>query len=119
MSRAYHVGKIDQLFTKRDSLGASDVSVQALLEMWDEGIMVVDVHPSLAEKAATGQFVLVEYDVQGPQIVQNTVTKLLDSKIGDSAWKRMKQFHEKRKKAMAAAQGIESPTGFPDARMVR
>lgn len=119
MARAYHVGKMTQIFTRNKQTSVADPSMQALVEMWDDGAMIVDVHPTLAENASKGQYVLVCYDFQTPQLSMNTIIKLLDNETGEDAWKKMRHVHERRKKAMAVAQGMDSQDGMPDARMVR
>ncbi len=119
MARAYHIGKIAQLFTKGKHASVADPSIQALVEMWDDGVMIVDVHPALNENAEKGKYALICYEFQTPQLSTNTIVKLLDGDAGDETWKRMKQFHERRKKAMAVAQGMESPEAQMDGRMVR
>ena len=119
MARAYHIGKIAQLFTKGKHARVADPSAQALVEMWDDGVMIVDVHPALHEDAEKGKYALIAYEFQSPQLSTNTIVKILDGDVGEETWKRMKQFHERRKKVMAVAQGIDPSDVQMDGRMVR
>jgi hypothetical protein len=119
MARAYHIGKITQIFARSKHSSVADPSIQALVEMWDDGVMIVDVHPALHENIEKGKYALIAYEFQTPQLSTNTIIKLIDSDVGEDTWKRMRQFHERRKKAMAVAQGMETPEAQMDARMVR
>ncbi|MEK6970344.1 MAG: hypothetical protein AABW68_01460 [archaeon] len=119
MARAYHIGKIAQLFARSRNGTTADPSVQALVEMWDDGVMIVDVHPALNESAEKGRYALISYEFQTPQMSTNTIIKIIDPEAGENTWKRMRTFHERRKKAMVAAQEMDTSDTLPDARMVR
>lgn len=120
MNGMYHLGKIIDVFSKAGKALSSDSSVQAQLEMWDENLLTFDVHPVLAEKIAKDQIVLVEYSMRAPQVPENQIIKILDTKQGEDAWKRQKNYLNQRKKQMKPQMQMVPELDFPvDGRMVR
>lgn len=120
MKGMYHLAKVLDVFSRNSKSIASDTSVQAHLEMWDENILIFDVHPAISDKIAKDQIVLVEYGFHSPQVPENQIIKIMDLKQGEESWKRQKSYLNARKKQMKAAP-IPMPAEFdiPDARMVR
>ena len=103
MKGMYHLAKVLDVFSKSGKTIASDSSVQAHLEMWDENILTFDAHPVIADKIAKDQVVLVEYGFHSPQVPENQIIKILDAKQGEDAWKRQKNYLSTRKKQMKQA----------------
>lgn len=111
----FHLAKIIEVFSPATQMASSDARVQVQLEMWDENLIIFDLHPSLVPQAQKGQYVLVEYGFDAPQVPRNSIVKILDPKTGESSWKRAKSYLEKRKKGRAEADADEPG----DQRMVR
>ncbi len=118
MNSMYHIGKVLEILAPSEKTVSADKSVQAQLEMWDDNVIIFGVDHSLASSIQKGQFVLVEYGFHAPQIPVNTVIKILDAKLGDTIWKKQKQFMEKRKRqAQGMGEGDSEPS--PEHGMVR
>ncbi len=97
----YHLAKVVEVFSKNEKTIASDSSVQVQLEMWDDNLIIFGVHPELNPHIQKGQYVLVEYGFHAPNVPVNTIIKILDPKVGEASWKRMKSFYDKRKRQMS------------------
>lgn len=122
MNGMYHLAKVLDVFSRSGKAIAADTSVQAHLEMWDENILTFDVHAAISDKIAKDQVVLVEYGFHSPQVPENQIIKILETKQGEEAWKRQKNYLAFRKKQMKSAMpmGQMMPeVDIPDARMVR
>ncbi|QQR92858.1 MAG: hypothetical protein IPJ89_01270 [Candidatus Iainarchaeum archaeon] len=122
MNGMYHLARVLDVFSRNGKAIASDTSVQAHLEMWDENILTFDVHPAISDKIAKDQVVLVEYGFHSPQVPENQIVKILETKQGEESWKRQKSYLNMRKKQMKTAMPLgpmPSEADIPDARMVR
>ena len=120
MNGMFHIAKVVDVFGKGSKAIAADSSVQAHLEMWDENILIFDVHPMIADKIAKDQIVLVEYSMRAPQVPENVVVKILETKQGEEVWKRQKNYLNQRKKQIKNAPQMIPELDMPvDARMVR
>ncbi|MEK6902342.1 MAG: hypothetical protein AABX02_02005 [archaeon] len=118
MNSMYHIGKVLEVLAPSDKTIGHDKSVQAQLEMWDDNVIIFGVDPLLTSVIQKGQYILVEYGFHAPQVPVNTVIKILDSKQGETIWKKQKQFMEKRKQ-QAQGMGDGDSDASPEHGMVR
>ena len=91
----HHVGKVLKLF-RGDGKGviASDSSVQAYVEMWDENKLIISVHPALNSEIKENDFVLAKYAQPEPLII-----KILRGKQGEALWNDFKKHFERKKRS--------------------
>ncbi|MCX6769820.1 MAG: hypothetical protein NT051_04035, partial [Candidatus Micrarchaeota archaeon] len=58
----YHPGKVSVVLSPSDkNITSSDSSVQAVLRMWDENVLTMQVAPKIASKIREGDTVLADY----------------------------------------------------------
>jgi hypothetical protein len=75
----YHVGKVLKVFRPGEKgLESSDVSTQALLEMWDENMFTCSVADKISSKIKEGDMVIVDY---GPISAKLLIPKQIITKI--------------------------------------
>ncbi|MBI5332185.1 MAG: hypothetical protein HZB65_01290 [Candidatus Aenigmarchaeota archaeon] len=93
----FHPGKVIEVFSpKHKKVQASDSTVQAMLDMWDENTLTVMVDKKLETGIRKDDIVLVDYTT--PKL---RVTKILRDEVAKSTWKQYKDHHQKRKQATA------------------
>lgn len=97
----YHIGKVLKVLKGDEkNVIASDNSVQALIEMWDENQLTLLVDQALADKVKDNDIVLVDYRPQFPAhgVVPNQIiVKILRGKEAKDTWQLYKKYFEKRK----------------------
>jgi len=98
----FHVGKVVKVLGKNDkNVIAADYSTQALLEMWDDNIITLNVDEKLSSEIKEKDVVLVDYSptILGSSAVpKHTITKILRGKTGEDLLKEYQKFHRDRKK---------------------
>jgi len=57
----YHVAKVLKVISTNRDVISADNYTQAMLEMWDENVITVLVHPMLAKEIKENDIVLVDY----------------------------------------------------------
>lgn len=97
----YHPGKVMEVLRPTDKeVSASDDSVQAILNMWDENILTMRVSPKLSDKIKKGQTVLVDYrptkEFEAP-VPAHTIIKIIGSKKAQSVWDAYEEMKERMK----------------------
>ncbi len=103
----YHPGKVLKVFSPSNKdVISSDLSTQALVEMWDENVFTVLVHDTLANSIKEGDIVLVDYPSPTPQNMRpkNVITKILKKDSAKDLWNRYKNYHKKRKNKKQATE---------------
>ena len=101
----FHIAKILEVMSPSEK-GAknADASSFALLEMWDENMLIFKISPSISGDVKEGSFVLVDYSpvaVGGTPVPRHEVTVILSDSKGKKFWHRMKEYMEKRKPSAA------------------
>ena len=86
----YHVGKVLKVLRKGKEASASDNSVQAVCEMWDDNQLTLLVEDPLAEEIKEHDVVVVDYrPLAGfqPVVPKQSICKVLKGKLGEDVWK--------------------------------
>ena len=104
----YHVGKVLEVFNTTDkNVITFDNSTQAMLDMWDENLLTLQIDPHISKSIKKDDFVLVDYSATptGPKML---VVKILRGELGKRAWKQYKEHLDKMRvgKNMASLKGM-------------
>jgi len=98
----YHIGKVIMVFSQKDkNVEGADSSVQAMVNMWDENMIVIEVEARLAEKIKKEDIVLVDYSPMFPSgqpVPKMSITKILRGETGKKALNEYETLYKKRKK---------------------
>jgi hypothetical protein len=114
----FHPGKVLKVFSPEDKdVHSADGSTQAMLLMWDENLLTLQVDPHIAEKIKEEDIVLADYspvasNVPAPKMI---ITKILKGESAERAWKEYKEHFKKRKEKPSSAQAIPAgqvPLGY-------
>ncbi len=124
----FHLGKVVELFGNDDwdykKLGSeirldkkygstvmcrSNAPIQATIEMWDDNVMTFVIDDDIVEGMEIGDIVLVDYTLtpsgkDGIPIPRNTIVKVMKGGVGERAWTKYREFHQKRMQVVTQAQ---------------
>lgn len=95
----YHVGRVLEILSEKDT-ESSDLSVQAVVETWDENIITYLVDPKIKDKIKVGDIVLIDYNPteKQPFRPKEIIIKILPNEKGEKIWNYYKEFFRKRPK---------------------
>lgn len=121
----YHIGIIEYIVSpKTKGVVSADDSVQALVKMWDNNLLILPVHKKISSKIKKGQYVLNDYTPMSPTSRYRNlfVIKILPEKEGKAIWKRFQEEFERRKamiQKMQSASQMQNPGTVPSLRYIR
>ena len=96
----FHVGKVIKVFGSDEKTAIGhDKSVQLLIEMWDENLLIVGCEGALNDKLRETDIVLVDYTPLNGNapVPRQVVVKILKGELGKKTWERFAQYNQKRK----------------------
>ena len=99
----YHVGKVVKILSPENKeVEAADNSIQALVDMWDENLLTLDVDAKLSKAVREGDIVVVDYHPVSPRFPapRMVVTKILHGDVAEKTWREYKEYFEKMKKRL-------------------
>jgi hypothetical protein len=114
----FHPGKVLKVFSPEDKdVHSADGSTQAMLLMWDENLLTLQVDPHIASKIKEDDVVLADYspvasNVPAPKMI---ITKILKGESAERLWKDYKEHFKKRKEKPSSAQAVPAgqvPLGY-------
>ncbi|MDO8625825.1 MAG: hypothetical protein Q7R47_07095 [Candidatus Diapherotrites archaeon] len=110
----FHPAKVSQVLRIDDkTVFGTDKSVQAVLFMWDDNLVTVDVEPQLGEKIREGDIVLVDYSPKYSTIPvpKQSVVKLLRGAAAKQLWNSYQERNKKRKPEVPEEEMDRMPMG--------
>jgi len=99
----YHIGMIQHIiYPDRNGVVSSDLSVQAVVRMWDSNLLILGVDKKISKKARKGDYVLADYTPLAADSRHRklTVIKLLPESEGSKIWGEFQDEMERRKVIM-------------------
>lgn len=96
----YHVGIIEHIISPtHKGVVSADDTVQAVVRMWDENLLILPVHKKIVRKVKKGNYVLNDYTPMSPtsRYRNLVVVKVLPDKDGKRIWDDFKGELERRK----------------------
>jgi len=102
----FHPGKVVEIFKKEKNVKSIDNSIQVVLNMWDENVLVFDVPASLAKNMKEGDIALVDYRPVSDKkpVPRLKIIKVLKGEKGKKTWKALSDFLKKKKPMPATVQ---------------
>ncbi len=111
----YHVGIVENIIspTHKGVISADD-SVQAVVRMWDNNLLILPVHKKLRTKIKKGQYVLNDYTPMSPVSRYRNlfVIKIIPENVGKKIWDNFKDELQRRKNAMQKTQTTSPPVRY-------
>ena len=103
----FHIGKVLEVLSSEDKgAKASEKGVYALLEMWDENMVVFKANAGIGRELKENDFVLVDYTpvaVGGSPVPRQEIAVILGEAKGKKAWAKLKEYIEHRKRQRSSA----------------
>lgn len=98
----------------RDEIVSSDNTTQAMVEMWDENLLTLQVDNRLSSNVTDGDIVVVDYQPIDPKSTapKMVVTKILKGTLGGRVWGTYRDYHN-RKKGMVPSDMAMQSQGMP------
>lgn len=97
----FHPGKVLEVLNPDSRfIKASDCSVQAIVKMWDENILTLNVAGGLENHIKKGSIVIIDYSPVSNHIAvpKYVIVKVIDEKFGKKIMEHYKKFYEQKKK---------------------
>lgn len=97
----FHIAKILEVMSP-DEKGSksSGHDTHALLEMWDENILLFAVAPQISKDVRANDIVLVDYSpvaVGGAPVPRHEISAILSEQKGKKMWAKMKEYLSKKR----------------------
>ncbi|MBN1940745.1 MAG: hypothetical protein JW772_01025 [Candidatus Diapherotrites archaeon] len=97
----FHIGKILHVYRASDKdVIASDSSVQATVEMWDNHLLTIGVKSGIGAELKQDDVVLIDYapSSQNIPVPKQVAVKILRGETAKKTWGAYKEFWEKKKR---------------------
>ncbi len=107
----FHLGRVIRVLRGGKEEISADGRVQAVLMMWDDNLMTLEVHRKLASKIKDGDFVVVDYSPMeklNAPVPKQIIVKILKGKTAQTLWERFSEYHDRRKRS-----AVRPPTETP------
>ncbi len=98
----FHLAKILEVVGPEEKGSKfSDAAAFAMLEMWDENILLFRVAQNISRDVKPNDYVLVDYSpiaVGGAPVPKHEVTAILGEAKGKKLWQKMKEYLSQKRK---------------------
>ena len=99
----FHLGKVLEVISPEDKGSKSSETItHALLEMWDENMIIFRVSPNIAKDVKEGCYVLVDYSpipVAGAPVPRHEIISIVNEAKGKKILSKLRDSMEERKKS--------------------
>jgi hypothetical protein len=96
----YHIGIVEHIISPtHKGVISADETVQAVVRMWDENLLILPVHKKIVRKIRKGDYVLNDYTPMSPTSRYRNlfVVKIIPEKDGKKIWDEFKGELQRRK----------------------
>ncbi|VVB99572.1 Uncharacterised protein [uncultured archaeon] len=106
----YHVAKVLEVMSPEEKGSKfSSASTHALVEMWDENMIIFSVSPEIAKAVKPNDIVIVDYSpvaVGGAPVPKHEVSAILSEAKGKKLWQKMKDYLGQKRKPGSAEEAF-------------
>src|SRR3989338_6489440 len=99
----FHIGKVIEIISPEEKGSKSaENTTHALLEMWDENMIIFRVNPGIAKEIKEGSYVLVDYSpvpVAGAPVPRHEVVSIVNEAKGKKILAKLQDSLEERKRS--------------------
>jgi len=110
----FHIGKVEKvILPKGKGIISADAIVQAMVRMWDDNLLLLEVDKKIANQLKEGDYAIADYSPVSPDSPHRRmlVTKILRGDTGKKIFKEFEKEHEKRKQKTESASA--APAAMP------
>jgi len=112
----YHIGKVVEVISssKSKKIKSADKSTQAVVRMWDENLLILEVAKKIANSLLPGDYIVIDYSPLGPSSPYRKmlITKVLSRDGGKKIWTEFQKELSRKKAAMAHMQASGAVPGY-------
>lgn len=112
----YHIGKVVEVISpaKEKKIKSTDKSVQAVLKMWDENMLILEIDKKIAPSLLPGDYVIADYSPMNASSPYRKmlVTKILPREKGKKIWTEFQKELSRKKSALAHMQQSGGVAGY-------
>ncbi len=112
----YHIGKVIEVISplKDKKIKSADKSIQAVIKMWDDNVLILEVNKKIAGSLLPGDYVITDYSPVGPTSPYRKmlVTKVLPREKGKKIWTEFQKELSRKKSALAHMQASGPVPGY-------
>jgi len=112
----YHIGKIVEVISpaKNKKIKSTDKSIQVVVRMWDENLMIMAADPKISKNLLSGDYVIADYTPLNPKSPHRKmlITKVLPRDMGKKIWSEFQKELSRKKSAMAHMQQSQMPPSY-------
>ena len=96
----YHIGMVQHIiWPDKNGVQSSDDSVQAVVRMWDDNLLILGVDKKISKKARKGDYVLADYTplAAASRHKKLMIIKVLSENEGSKIWASFQDEMARRK----------------------
>lgn len=111
----YHIGIIDHIVSpSQKGVVSADETVQAVVRMWDENLLILPVHKKIVKRIKKGNYVLNDYTPMSPtsRYRNLVVVKILPDKDGKKIWDEFQGELQRRKVMLKRMESTSPPIRY-------
>ncbi len=112
----FHIGKVMKIvLPKGKGIISADKSVQAMVKMWDENLLLLEVDRRIAKDIREKDYIIADYSPLAPNSPQRrmVVTKIVRGELGKQIWDEFgKEYSKRKSKAESAPQLAPMPMPY-------
>lgn len=104
----YHIGKVAEVISplKDKKIKSADNIVQAVVKMWDENLLILEVKKKIAKNLLPGDYVIADYNPVGPASPYRkmVITKIIPREQGKKIWAEFQRELARKRSAVSHMQ---------------
>jgi hypothetical protein len=95
----YHIGMVQHVISPGRGIVGSDASVQAVVKMWDENLLILGVNRKIAKIVKKGDYVLADYTPLSDESPHRKLMliKILPLEAGSRIWAEFQDEYDRRR----------------------
>jgi len=104
----FHIGRVEKIvLPKGKGVVSADATVQAMVKMWDDNLLLLEVDQKIARDIREEDFVIADYRPMSADSPNRKmiVTKIVRGELGKAIWKGFAKEFDKRKAKTESGQG--------------
>lgn len=97
----YHIGMVQHVISPGKGTASADSSVQAVVKMWDDNLLILGVDRKIAKLLKKGDYVIADYTplAAGSANRKLSLVKVLTPESGSVIWAEFRDEFDRRRSA--------------------
>jgi hypothetical protein len=110
----YHIGMVQHVISPGRGIASSDTSVQAVVKMWDENLLILGVDKKIARVIKKGDYALADYNPVSAASSNRKLLliKLLPVEVGSKIWAEFQDEFDRRRTRPAQPPQPQQPLRY-------